>query len=271
MPLEVNNSRVVLNDDGTQQFLTGAEVRAAFVAKLKAVLGDLRFGLLVGDADTLTSADFSRHAATVNWSADIRNFVTNPERAGSGRVVHLDGAAEEADTPDNDRLSFGDGATDQPFSIVLLVRAANPGNGTQNLIAKSVSVANQEYEVDLQAGTGYMRCTLYDGGSSNHVSRLSAVSIGTDVTLITMVYDGSGTASGIRLYQGTTRVDTTSDGAGTYVAMENSAAVLSICSRFTTKAQFFEGDFYLAAVTAKELSLDDISTIEELCNGYFGL
>ena len=49
--------------------------------------------------------------------------------------VAFNGTDEEADTPDATELSFGDGASDQPFSIVALVRVT-AGTAVQGILTK---------------------------------------------------------------------------------------------------------------------------------------
>jgi hypothetical protein len=250
---------------------TGAQVDRQFLQDLLWVLGDCRFLWVPNLTDTTTSVEGSRHAAAVTWSESLSAFDTPPARLGAGAMVDFNGSDEEGDTPDADRLSFGDGVADQPFSSVMVVKPATPTGSTQSLVAKSDSLSAQEWELDVQTGTGYLRVGLFDESAGARVERLAGASVGTAWTMVGHTYDGSGSAAGLHVHQDGARSDVTTGGAGTYVAMENTASALHVASRFTTKAQFFDGGVALLAVTAKELSEDDLWVVKELVNGYFGL
>ena len=250
---------------------TGSQVDRQFLHDLLGLLGDCRFLWVPNLTDTTTSTEASRHAGTVTWSESVAAFDTPPARLGAGAVVDFNGTDEEGDTPDADRLSFGDGAADQPFSSVMLIRPDAPLGGTQNLFAKSNSLSAQEWELDLQSGTGYLRMALFDESASARIERLAGVSMGSSWTMVGHTYDGGGSVAGLRLHQDAVRSDVTTNTSGSYVALENTASALHIASRFTTKAQFFDGGVALAAVTAKELSESDLWVVKELLNSYFGL
>ena len=57
----------------------------------------------------------------LTWSEDVSAFDTKPVELGSGYAINFNGTDEEGDTPDADDLSFRDGATDDPLSLLALV------------------------------------------------------------------------------------------------------------------------------------------------------
>lgn len=250
---------------------TGVQVERQFKHDLLGVLGDCRLLWIPNLTDTTTSVEGSRHGATVTWSESLAAFDTPPARLGAGMAVDFNGTDEEGDTPHVGRLSFGDGMSDQPFSSVVLVKAGNPTGGTQSLFAKADSLSAQEWELDLQSGTGYLRTALFDESASASVQRLTGASIGTGWTLVGHTYDGSGAAPGLHLHQDGVRVDVTTDGSGTYVAMENTTSAFHVASRFTSKTQFFDGGIALLAVTARELTEEDLWGVKDLINSHYGL
>lgn len=247
----------------------GGQVERQFVRDMLTVLGDCRLLWVPNLTDTTTSVERSRHTATITWGESLAAFDAARTRLGSGVAVPFNGSDEEGGTPDNDRLSFGDGANDEPFSIVALIKPdANAANMV--VIAKASSSSIEEWKLQLTS-SGHPQVSLIDESASANIGRRDATAFGTTWGLLTTTYDGSRSASGVRIYKDAARVDDTDNVGGTYVAMENTAALVHIGAWYTTKAEFFDGSLALVAVTAKQLSAAEVWAIKELVNGYYGL
>ena len=258
---------------------TGSQVDRQFVHDLLAVLGDCRLLWLPNLTDTTTSTERSRHAATITWSESLASFDTGRARLGSGVAVHFNGTDEEGDVPDDDRYSFGDGASDQPFSIVVL---ANPDvvNAQMMLVSKydtnNGAGQKREYRLYMSSG-GLPVIELYDEDANAQIGRSDATAL-TAATwvLLAATYDGSGAEPGIRLYKDAARVDDSASSSGTYVSMTNQATPFNIAMRRnvgggTDPLNLFDGKIALVAVTAKQLTSAEVWAVKELANAYFGL
>ena len=249
---------------------TGDQVDRHFVHDLLAVLGDCRLLWLPNLTDETTSTERSRHAGTITWSESLASWDFARTRLGSGVAVAFNGTDEEGDVPDADRLSFGDGAADQGFSVGALIRP-DGSLVSADILAKESSATAEEWRLGL-SGAGHPTFILTDESASATLARRDATALSADAwVLLVCTYDGSGAAAGINVYKDAALVDDTDDSSGTYEAMENTAALVHIGARYATKQRFFDGSMALAFVTARVLGTDDLWTLKELANSYFGL
>ena len=236
-----------------------------FVHDLHAICGDVRLLWLPKDSETTTSTDRSLNARVITYDASV---ATRYIVQGSGLTVSFNGTANEADPPDVPALSFGNGAQDEPFSLVVLCKP-DVTNVAQTLIAKEDSATAEEWNLGLDANADLV-LTLTDESATGTITGTFTTSIGTDLILVSATYDGSRAASGIKLYtNGLAR--TTVLGGASYTAMENTAALVHLGARYTTKAQFFDGNLGLALVAAKMLNPDEEWAIKTLVNAFFDL
>jgi hypothetical protein len=247
---------------------TGEQVDRQFRHDLLAVLGDCRLLWVPSLTDTTTSPEASRYGATITWSKNLAAFDTPPARLGAGVAVDFNGTDEEGDTPDADQLSFGDGASDQPFSVVALI-APDVNNVLMDIINKDDG-ASREWLLFLGSG-GDPEFRLYDHSSTGHIARKDGTPFGTSRGLLVGTYDGSGAAAGIQLWKNAVPVADSDTSSGSYTSMENGSTLVHLGARNATASQFFNGTMSLVAVTAKELVVSEIWTIKELVNAYFGL
>lgn len=242
-----------------------------FIGELMDIFGDTRFLWVPKATDTTTNTDRSRYAAVVTYSKDVSTFDDSPTRLGAGIQVIFDGDDEEADTPDAAGLSFGDGLVDKPFSVVWLGnRSAD--TSVQSLLSKLNSASVDEWELSITATNGYPTFDLIDASASGIIGRSHDTDIGTSDVLIVATYDGTRAVTGINIYKNGALVDDGTGGTtGTYTAMEDTASLVRIGMRYSTPARFYNGKMALAAVVGKELSIDEVWTIKELINSYYGL
>jgi len=167
------------------------------------------------------------------------------------------------------RLSFGDGAADSPFSLMALIKPdVNDANDV--IIAKENSATAEEWRLELTS-SGHPQLVLSDESATASIGRRDATAIGTDWVLLQATYDGSRSAVGIRVYVNAARVDDTDASAGTYVAMENTAALVHFASRYTTKALFFDGRVALWAISPTQVSVERLWADKAAINAFFDL
>jgi hypothetical protein len=247
----------------------GDQARDRFLSGLIDILGDARFIWLPKITDTTTSTDESRHGVTITYDATVASRISVQ---GSGVYVDWDGDNDEADTPDVDNHSFGDGVIDEAFSIVVL---ANPDSdaSAQSFISKQNSASVDEWGFGLTGTNSYPRLTLIDASSSYTIARedQTGISASSD-TLLVATYDGSADEAGIRLYKDGTRVDDASAGSTplSYAAMENGASQVRLGCVYGS-ASFYNGKLGLACLTGKELNIDDVDVLGKLVNAFFDL
>lgn len=242
-----------------------------FVSSLLALLGDVRALYLFNSSGT-TLTDRSKNQRVLTWSEGLGSFDTPPSRLGSGFQVTFNGVDEEGDAPDSDDLSFGDGKVDQPFTAFGLV---NPSDATSSVILSKfdTAVGQEEWLLELDA-SDRPRFALFDDGAAARIARLDATALGQGSdSLIVGTSDGSGASTGLKVYKNAVRVDDADDNSGTYIAMENGGEVVSLGYRQSggVKENFFDGSMALAGIVGKELTVNEIWVLKELCKSYFGL
>ena len=150
----------------------------------------------------------------------------------SNYSLSFDGAGDYIDCTDNDMFSFGNGATDLPFSISTWVNFVDV---TDSMILSKHTTGQFEYSFLVMANDKLIFQLNSQLGSSL-ISRYYNTTItsyeGQWIHLVG-TYDGSRSASGIKIYLNGTRVDDNDFISGTYVAMNNGTAPVEIGKRST--------------------------------------
>lgn len=244
----------------------GDAVRDAFLSDLLNILGDTRLLWLPANGDTTTTTESSLNARVVTYDATI---ASRKGVSGSGVTVDFDGTDDEADTPDVANLSFGDAVVDEPFSLVVLCKP-DVNNAVMTLLAKENSATAEEWGLEMNA-SGHLVLRLTDESASATIIGTYATAIGTGWVLCAATYDGTAQDTGIKVYTNGLRRTTAPTTSGTYVAMENTAALVHLGARYATKAQFFNGRIALAAVVAGQLTDHENWAIVKLVNSFFDL
>lgn len=249
----------------------GDQVRDDFEAWMLDMMGDQRSLWMPRSGDTTTSTDRSRRAQTWTYSKDITTWdEPGPLRLGSGYYLQFDGTDEEIDTPDVAYLSFGDGAVDQGFSVGALI---NPdvNNVAMSIAVKASSATAEEWALELDS-SGQPSLVLTDESAGASIGRRDATAIGTAAWhLLVATYDGSGASTGLNVLVDAVLLDDTDVNSGTYVAMEDTAGVMSIGKRYSTQERFFNGGIAFTFVTAKVLDIDDVWAMKAEVNAFYGL
>ncbi len=154
---------------------------------------------------------------------------TNAKFAGTFIAPHntldFDGTDDYVSVPDNDALSFGNGATDQPFSVEAWVKLDNLSS--RAIVSKRAG--QDEYHMVISSG-GQLNVTLADASAAAFLfGETSGFTFNTGQWYhLAFTYDGSGLASGIALFiDGVSQVNNPGS-SGTYTAMENTNSNLEI-------------------------------------------
>lgn len=246
-----------------------AQARADFLGQILTITGDTRFLWTPVGSDTTTATDKSLNARTITWDATVAARLS---RLGLGYAQSFSGSGQVGTAPDAADLSFGDASNDSAFSIVALINVTT-GATQRGIVSKFDNSAANEYFLRVTATTNLLTLTLQDQSVPIGVSRNSSAAITVGGwTLVGVSYDGTGgsaAADNVTMYEnGLVKASTASNGAGTYVAMENLGSVLRVGAY---GVNYFAGQEALVLICAKELTASEHWAIKNLVNGYFGL
>ena len=254
------------------------EIRLAaqsFASGVLAVFGDDAVALWVMEATGATLEDLTGNGHTLTWSEPVENFNAAPAALGSGHLVTFNGSDESGIVADAAGLSFGNGSTDEPFSVVALIKT--PGSFGQNyfLSKRADGLSTQEWAVRISDD---LRFTVWDHstGFFHQRRRENYLSTNTEY-LITMTYGGdeSDPPADMNIYDGDIAVDNARTSAGpggsSYTAMEDTSADLSIANRDPASPAFFPGSVAWMGIVGKELTVDEIDSLISLTNGFSDL
>ncbi len=233
---------------------------AVTVANIKGLwLFDVASGTTLQDRGTLN------HDATLSADANTQS----PSVAGLCPHLQLNGdlftVADHAD------FTFGNGAADSAFSLIILVNPLSGGFGASQEWITKYAASNTEYGFNITAGN-FLSLALYDDSAGATISRRYNSSLATDAgTFHTYIstYSGSAASSGIKVYRDGTRVDDTDSNTGIYVAMENKTAAVG--NFYNTNLGPGKGKIGCVSVIAEELTAAQVQRIDMILRGYAGV
>lgn len=164
---------------------------------------------------------------------------------------------------DNAAFSFGNGTVDAAFSVGAWIQPN--AIATNVVMAKYDSAGNLEEWRLLIDSNGKLAMELHDASASatEIATATSALSVGR-LVFVVAAYDGTETAPVLNLYvNGALANDGTTAESGSYVAMEDTAAPLTIgCSGVTAlPVAEFHGRIALPFITGKQLTADEVAEL----------
>lgn len=168
----------------------------------------------------------------------------------------FNGINQYVEVADADDLSFGDGVTDQAFSLSAWVYLDSFGSTFNGMIINKTN----EYRIRLTS-SGILLFELLSN-SSNRIGRRYNTLAGGDLSTwlnIVCTYDGSKSSAGMKIYINDVQVDNANQNAGSYTGMINTAAALRFMG-----ADYIDGNASSFSVIGKELSAAEVT---ELYNG----
>ena len=242
---------------------TLAEARATFLKQVLAIAGDIRIFLLPNPTDTTTTIDESPYSRVITYDSSIAGRLTT---MGQGIVVAYNGTSNSGSTPDTGNESFGNGVTDQPFSVAVL---ANVADTAANRV---FTTKTTEYQFDIHSGD-QMFLGLQDlsAVAFSFCTSNSAIPMGSP-HLFCATYDGRGgaaAASGILLYQDGVLLASGVSNDPTYVAMENTAGVQDLF--VSAGADWLTSAAGFLIVWGGVLSASQFLSLKAAANTYYGL
>lgn len=243
--------------------------REQFIAQILTITGDTRLFWLPKNIDTTTSTDESLNARVITYDATIAGQFS---KVGLGDAVSFDGATDFGSIPDVANLSFGNGTTDSPFSIVAIANVADSA-AVRRIVSKYNNIT-REWRFGI-TGTDTLFFGFYDESLDVAPFRTSdAVITQGSWRLFGGVYTaatgGATAADDIILYQDGLPIASAPSNSPTYVAMEDTTSTINIGAD-GSPGSFFVGSMALILVVAKALTASEMWAIYQACSAYFNL
>jgi hypothetical protein len=189
--------------------------------------------------------------------------------------------------PSGNSLSFGNGATDKPFSISFWIKPVLKMDGNNNeydiflkMTAGGYEYAVYLYEESARPGQAKLTFKLYNAGgttananifcSTESVTRDSRIRYDLDRDKwynCTVTYDGSGAAAGLKTYVNAIENSTVGTGAGGYTAMNATASEITVGRHFTGASNYFSGNLSSIMMWDVCLSQSNITALYQAASG----
>ncbi|MEO5822544.1 MAG: LamG-like jellyroll fold domain-containing protein [Vicinamibacteraceae bacterium] len=186
----------------------------------------------VADGAHTISADATDTDGNIGSNSVIVTVRNNGSPNQNPNYLDFDGTDDYARVGDADSLTFGNGATDTPFTLETWIRPDGMA-AQQHLVGKWGENAAQGYEYKLYIASNVIRLDLKDASTNAQVSAFtnSQAALAGAWHHVAATYDGRGGASaanGINIYIDGVAVTVNRITGASYVAMENGTAPLQV-------------------------------------------
>jgi len=227
-------------------------------------LGALAQWNLNDDAPNTTVVEENgTYTGTATSNTDTFN---SPGHINTGLDMNLNDYVTVAD---HDDLSFGDSASDDPFSVVSWVEVELSGTFQMAIGKWDATLGEREWLFDI-AGDETIYWQLYDESSNKSPVQHSDDALTAGWHLVVCTYDGGGggtAANGMKIYVDGSLVSSTGTNQALYVAMENTNSPLYIGTYSAAGALKWKAQMDAQMVFDTELSQAEIT---DLWNGGVG-
>ena len=210
---------------------------------------------------TVTVTDSNGCTATASQEITPSTNATAIASIDNDAAMSFNGTDQYIDVGDSDSFSFGNGATDSPFSISAWVNMIDATNFIT--IAKDAN-SGREYVIRTLSDDK-LYFYLLDNINGGYIGRISSGTVtsnqGTWIHTV-YTYNGNSTSSGIKIYLNGSQVDNNNYEGGSYTAMSNTSTNLNI-GRQERGLHYGSGSIDEVAVWDSALSSCDIKGIYE--------
>ncbi len=204
-----------------------------------------------GQAPANNTIDFGEVCAD-SWSPETNLTGAGTTPFSNLQSIQFDGVLGYVDCGDNDNLSFGDGATDSPFSISTWI---NIGNTKSRGVVSKYGSNGSEWLFYMVSGKA--RLLLNDTINSRSIFATGSTALTLNTWYhVSITYDGNG-LSGIKIYINGNEETLATGGSG-YVSMSNTNQPVEI-GKYSTLELLGKVDE--VAIFNSELSASDVTTI----------
>lgn len=210
-----------------------------------------------------------------DFTANAESQTLTPGIAGLCPYLTISGG-KYFEHSDDDIYSFGDGTTDSPFSICLLMKPSDVTTSEPLSKYKSTTgAAQREYRILFEADSK-LSILLYDQSVSKYISKKTDNAYSTDTSqwhTYIFTYNGSSSSAGIKIYRDGDLQAATATDTGGYVAMENGTAKIGNYEIGTggTMANLGAGEYGSIIIDGNEFTAQQCKLIDKLLRGYVGI
>lgn len=190
-------------------------------------------GVVIPTGDLLAYLRFNNN---VNDETSLNSPTSSGVTYGDGlytgdpnEAVLFDNLKEKVTIPNNARFNFGNGTTDDPFSITLAVRPTNLGTLLGDFYVKflvskrgSTDSADREWQLYFNNNASpNLSFRLFDQSTGRWIEITTTMTFSNNTIYhISATYDGSGSVSGMKIFVNGVSVAVTDTSSGSYTAME---------------------------------------------------
>ena len=195
-----------------------------------------------------------------NWRLPNQENSSKSDNYG----LSFDGSSELINCGDSDIFSFGDGTTDEAFSVSAWIKMDTITNFVV-LSKYGASASLREYAIGFSPDKIYI--LLYDDNGAFRGRYYNTSTTTNDWLHIATTYNGVGGTNaqdGIKIYINGTRVDDSTYSSGSYTAMSNTTSELKIGNFSSTYADGFISEVAIFNYTLSESQISTLYGSSEL-------
>jgi hypothetical protein len=237
---------------------------------MKLYLPDPRLIIVPALSDTTAGNIETDFSGTGNNATYVATVSSDKDAIGKTPILNL-GASNTTKymtVADNSNLSFGDGTTDQPFSICAWINKTKASYAVQGSIGGKWRTTALAREYLFYLYLGGLRFLLIDQSAGSYMQVYCNIPVG--VKFVCATYDGSSLYTGMKIYINGVSQTLSTANSGVYVAMENGNSTYRIGTGGELSYPY-SGELGIQAVTGGELSASTIATIFENTRDYYGV
>ena len=177
--------------------------------------------------------------------------------------MFLDGVNEYMDAPSNPSLTFSDGLTDSPLTMGVWMHIPLSFSPIIRFIFNKRRFVGVDREYNLALlSDNKLNLSFTDDAHSAQIGLVSNLSVPINQWVyIAITYNGTGLESGIKIYFDGVNQATTSNSAGSYVAMQPTTAPLTIGKAGWASSFYFGGSLNQLFFYKKEFSESEVQAL----------
>lgn len=172
-----------------------------------------------------------------------------------GPYASLDGVDDFLEIADSPDFTFGDGVSDDPFSVTTWL--VPEGTSAGGVISKASGNVAGEWYILFSASEIFFALVDDSAGARLRVS--ASLPSGLSWRHLACTYDGSATNAGMKIYLDGASVSTSNSNFGSYTAMENTTEVVRIGARGSSEV--YQCKLNHTSLFDRELSAAEVALI----------